>query len=57
MGLLPPAAAEYWFEGHVIFEISLREISKITCPSEDNLARSAMKDFLRNLKKIRCLAI
>jgi hypothetical protein len=51
MGLLPPAAAEYWFEGHVIFEISLREISKITCPSEDNLARSAMKDFLRNLKK------
>ncbi|MFZ4428048.1 MAG: hypothetical protein ACOYOO_12880, partial [Saprospiraceae bacterium] len=30
--LLPPSAAEYYFEGHIIFEISLREISKMMCP-------------------------
>ena len=41
--LLPPSAAEYYFERHMIFEISLREISKIMCLSKDNLARSAVK--------------
>ena len=49
--LLPPAAAEYYFERHIIFEISLREISKMMCLSKDNLARSAVKTFLHNLKK------
>jgi hypothetical protein len=34
--LLPPAAAKDYFEGHIIFEISLREISKMMCPSKDN---------------------
>jgi hypothetical protein len=40
---LPPAAAKYYFERHIIFEISLREISKMMCLSKDNLARSATK--------------
>jgi hypothetical protein len=41
--ILPPAAAEYCFERHIIFEISLREISKMMCLSKYNLARSAIK--------------
>ena len=41
--LLPPAAAEYCFERHIVFEISLREISKTMCLSKYNLARSAIK--------------
>ena len=36
--ILPPQAAEYYFERHVIFMISLREIMKMTCLSKDNLA-------------------
>ena len=40
---MPPSAAEYYFERHIIFEISLREISKMMCLSKDNLARSAVK--------------
>jgi hypothetical protein len=32
--LLPPAAAEYSSERHVIFTISLREIVKMTCRSK-----------------------
>jgi hypothetical protein len=42
---LPPSAAKYYFERHIIFEISLREISKMMCLSKDNLARSAMKNL------------
>jgi hypothetical protein len=47
---LPPAAAEYYFERHIIFEISLREISKMMCLSKDNLARSAIKIFFTQLQ-------
>jgi len=43
--LLPPSAAEYYFERHIIFEISRSEISKMMCLSKDNLARSANKNF------------
>ncbi len=43
----PPAAAEYYFERHIIFEISRSEISKMMCLSKDNLARSAMKRFFK----------
>jgi len=43
--LLPPAAAEYYFERHIIFEISRSEISKMMCLSKDNLARSAKKNL------------
>ena len=42
---LPPSAAEYYFERHLIFEISLREISKMMCLSKHNLARSAKKNL------------
>jgi hypothetical protein len=42
---LPPAAAEYYFERHIIFEISRSEISKMMCLSKDNLARSAKKNL------------
>ena len=41
--LLPPTAAEYSFERHMIFMISQSEIMKIMCLSKYNLARSAMK--------------
>jgi hypothetical protein len=40
---LPPAAAEYSSERHVIFTISLREIVKMTCRSKHNSAQSAIK--------------
>jgi hypothetical protein len=43
--LLPPSAAEYYLEGHLIFEISQSEISKMRCPSKDNSARSALKSL------------
>jgi hypothetical protein len=46
---LPPAAAEYSFERHVIFTISRSEIVKMTCLSKHNLARSAEKNLLHNL--------
>jgi hypothetical protein len=42
---MPPTAAKYYFERHIIFEISLREISKMMCLSKDNLARSALKNL------------
>jgi len=42
---LPPAAAKYYFERPIIFEISLREISKMMGLSKDNLARSAVKSL------------
>jgi hypothetical protein len=42
---LPPAAAEYYFDRHIIFEISRSEISKMMCLSKDNLARSAIKNL------------
>jgi hypothetical protein len=41
--LLPPTAAEYSFERHVIFAISRSEIAKMTCLSKHNSARSAVK--------------
>jgi hypothetical protein len=41
--LLPPAAAEYSSERHVILTISLREIVKMTCRSKHHSARSAVK--------------
>jgi hypothetical protein len=40
---LPPTAAEYSSERHVILTISLREIVRMTCLSKHNLARSAVK--------------
>jgi hypothetical protein len=43
--LLPPAAAEYSSERHVIFTISRSEIVKMTCRSKYNLARSALKNL------------
>ena len=43
--LLPPAAAEYYFERHVIFMISRSEIMKMTCLSKHNSARSAVKNL------------
>jgi hypothetical protein len=39
----PPSAAEYYLERPIVFEISLREISKTMGLSKDNLARSGMK--------------
>jgi hypothetical protein len=42
---LPPAAAEYSSERHVIFTISRSEIVKMTCLSKHNLARSAVKNL------------
>jgi hypothetical protein len=48
----PPTAAEFSFERHVIFTISLREIVKMTCLSKHNLARSTMKGlFTQPLSK------
>jgi hypothetical protein len=51
---LPPAAAEYYLERHVISTISRSEIVEMTCLSKHNSARSAVKTFLHNLhpKKI-----
>jgi hypothetical protein len=43
--LLPPSAAEYSSERHVIFTISLREIVKMTCLSKHNSVRSAVKNL------------
>jgi len=43
--LLPPAAAKFYFERHVIFTISLCESVKMTCLSKHNLARSANKNL------------
>jgi hypothetical protein len=43
--LLPPAAAKFYFERHVIFTISQSEIVKMTCHSKHNLARSAKKNL------------
>jgi hypothetical protein len=40
---LPPAAAIHYFERHIIFEISRREISKMMCLLKDYWARSAVK--------------
>jgi hypothetical protein len=47
--LLPPAAAEYFSERHVIFTISRSEIVKMTCRSKHNLARSAKKNLFTQL--------
>jgi hypothetical protein len=47
--ILPPSAAKYYFERHVILTISLREIVKITCLSKHNSARSAVKNLFTNL--------
>ena len=41
--LLPPSAAEYYFERHVILTISRSEIVKMTYLSKYNLARSTKK--------------
>jgi len=49
---LPPSAAEYCFERHIIFEISRSEISKMMCLSKYNLARSAEKTFSHKLKRL-----
>ena len=63
--LLPPAAAEYYFDRDMIFEISLGEISKIMSLSKDNLARSTELCFerhviftisLREIVKMTCLS-
>jgi hypothetical protein len=50
--LLPPAAAEYSSERHVIFTISLREIVKMTCLSKHHSARSAVKKLFTQTLKI-----
>ena len=44
-GILPPSAAEYYFERHVILTISLSEIVKMTCLSKHNSAQSAVKNL------------
>jgi hypothetical protein len=41
MSVLPPAAAEYYLERRIVFEISRSEISKTMRLSKDNLGRSA----------------
>jgi len=41
--ILPPAAAKFYFERHIIFEISRSEISKMMCLS----SRGCVKGFLR----------
>jgi hypothetical protein len=38
--------AKLCFEGHVIFTISLREIVKMTCPSEEYSAAAGGKRFI-----------
>ena len=43
--LLPPVAAEYYFERHVISTISRSEIVEMTCLSKHNSARSAVKNL------------
>jgi hypothetical protein len=42
---LPPSAAEYSSERHVIFTISRSEIVKMTCLSKHHSARSAVKNL------------
>jgi hypothetical protein len=42
---LPPAAAEFFSERHVIFTISHREIVKMTCLSKHNSVRRAVKNL------------
>ena len=54
--LLPPSAAKYYFERHVIFMISLREIMKMTCLSKDNSARSAVKTLFTQPLAKECSA-
>jgi len=50
--LLPPSAAEYSSERHVICAISLRVIAQMTCLSKHNSARSAVKNlFTQPLEK------
>jgi hypothetical protein len=55
--ILPPKApkiffialrAEFYFERHVIFTISLREIVKMTCRSEEYSAAAGGKNLLHN---------
>jgi hypothetical protein len=42
--------AKLSFDGHIIFEISRSEISKMMCPSKDNiLPPQAAETFLHNL--------
>ena len=41
--ILPPSAAKYYFDRHVVLTISQSEIVKTTCLSKHNLARSAPK--------------
>ncbi|MFZ4426182.1 MAG: hypothetical protein ACOYOO_03410 [Saprospiraceae bacterium] len=48
--ILPPSAAEYSSERHVIFTISLREIVKMTCLSKYYSARSAVKNLFTQLQ-------
>jgi hypothetical protein len=43
--LLPPSAAEYSSERHVIFTISRSEIVKMTCLSKHNSVQSAVKNL------------
>ena len=58
--ILPRSAKErlitqpqYYFDRHIVFEISRREMSKTMCLSKDNLARSAVKSlFTHPHKKI-----
>ena len=67
--ILPPAAAKYYFERHIIFEISLREISKMMClwgcvkrflpPSAAEFSFERHLIFtisLREIVKMRCLS-
>jgi hypothetical protein len=47
--------AEFYFERHVIFTISLREIVKMTCRSEEYSAAAGGKRlFTQPLKRILC---
>jgi hypothetical protein len=53
VGLLPPSAADYYFERHIIFEISRSEISKMMCLLKDYLARSAVKRLFTQPQRIK----
>jgi len=49
--LLPPQAAKYYFDRHVILTISRSEIVKMTCLSKHNLDGDIF--FLISLREIR----
>jgi hypothetical protein len=55
--VLPPAAAEYSSERHVIFTISRSEIVKMTCRSKHHSTRSAVKNLFTQPRWALCKSI